>query len=245
MGKKKMSSKIEAIKKITTVDIPALMQGEQVDPNQYMVKRLELNMNVIQLLIGGEFTEGKDSKEWKIKFGSKLPSRSDLAEIARIMEDFVTNVEAPFMDAVRRAASGAANNDDMSIPPQATLDPNARVGLPKIEKINAKKLKNYIFGYDGKPAMSRLMLNAADCLEIAVMGEELRKKTNRNKMLIAGGIALLITGGVVAAVCIHKKSKKAEKELDDLCECGDINVDDADIPVAEIDANDAPVVSID
>lgn len=242
---KKKTSRIESIRKITTVDIPALMNGDQVDPNQYMVKRLELNMSVIQLLIGGDFTEAKDGKEWKIKFNHKLPSRSELAEIARIMEDFVANVETPFMAAVQRAASGATGNDDMSIPPQAALDPTARIGLPKIEKINAKKLKNYIFGYDGKPAMSRLMLNAADCLEIAVMGEDLRKKTNRNRMLIAGGIALLLTGGVAAAVCIHKKNKKDEARLDDLCECGDVSINDSDMPDVEIDADDAPVVSID
>lgn len=239
---KKKTSRIESIRKITTVDIPTLMNGDQVDPNQYMMKRLELNMSVIQFLIGGDFTEAKDGKEWKIKFNHKLPSRSDLAEIARIMEDFVTNVESPFMAAVQRAAGGNTG-DDMSIP-QASLEPAAHVGLPKIEKINAKKLKNYIFGYDGKPAMSRLMLNAADCLEIAVMGEELRKKTNRNRMLIAGGIALLITGGVVAAVCIHKKSKKDEDRLDDLCECGDVSINDSDLPDVEIDADDAPVVSI-
>lgn len=239
---KKKTSRIESIRKITTVDIPALMNGDQVDPNQYMMKRLELNMSVIQFLIGGDFTEAKDGKEWKIKFNHKLPSRSDLAEIARIMEDFVANVEGPFMAAVQRAATGN-NGDDMAIP-QASLEPATHIGLPKIEKINAKKLKNYIFGYDGKPAMSRLMLNAADCLEIAVMGEELRKKTNRNRMLIAGGIALLITGGVVAAVCIHKKNKKDEDRLDDLCECGDVNISDSDMPDVEIDADDAPVVSI-
>lgn len=242
MSKKK--NRIESIRKITTVEIPALMNGGQVDANQYMMKRLELNMSVIQFLIGGDFTEAKGGKEWKIKFNHKLPSRSDLAEVARIMDDFVANVEAPFMAAVQRAATGGDNADDMSIPVNAALEP-AHVGLPKIEKINSKKLKNYIFGYDGKPAMSRLMLNAADCLEIAVMGEELRKKVNRNRMLIAGGIALLITGGAVAAVCIHKRNKKSEEELDDLIECGDVNINDSDMPTAEIDADDAPVVSID
>lgn len=241
----KKESRIEGIRKITTQDIPAIMKGGQVDANQYMMKRLELNMSVIQFLIGGDFTEAKGGKEWKIKFNHKLPSRSDLAEIARIMEDFVINVEAPFMEAVQCAAAGGGEDDDMSIPINATLEPTAHVGLPKIEKINTKKLKNYIFGYDGKPAISRLMLNAADCLEIAVMGEELRKKVNRNRMMIVGGIALLITGGAVAAVCIHKKNKKAEEELDELIDCGDVSISDSDMPVAEIDADDAPVVSID
>lgn len=241
MSKNFVKNQIEVIKKMSTVEIPAILATGKVDPQVYKLKRLQMNMEIIQALIGGEFIEPKKGgKEWKIKFCKKLPNRSELAEIISMVDVFTRTVEDQFLDQLQNATAPAG---DMSIP-TADLIVNAGSELPKIEKINGKKLRDYIFGYDGKEAISQLMLNASDCMMIAAAGEDLRKKSNRNKMLIVGGIALLLVGGTAAAVVIHKR-RKGEKiaNMDiDMSDIGEVDVDDMDV---SIDDDEAPVVTID
>lgn len=242
MSKNFTKNKIEEIRKMATIEIPALLSTGKVDPKEYKDKRLQMNKDIIQALIGGEFIEPKkDGNEWKIKFCKKLPNRSELAEIIAIVDVFTRTLEEQFFDQLQQATMMAG---DMSIPSSADLIVNAGSGLPKIEKINNKKLRDYIFGYDGNEAVGQLMLNASDCMMIAAAGEDLRKKSNRNKMFMVGGIALLLVGGTAAAIVIHKH-RKGEKIADmdiDMSDIGDVDVDDMDV---SIDDDDAPIVTID
>lgn len=238
---KNIEKRIGEVRDMALMQIPAILGTNPVNPEDFRNKRIDMNIAVIQILIGADFDRPKDGKEWKVKFCHKLPSRAELAQIVQIMDVFAKTVEAPFMVALANSSS-VKDGEDMGIPPKESDIINAVSGLPRIEKINSKKMKSYIFGYDDHEAMAKLMLNAADCMEIAAMGEDLRKKTNRNRMFIVGGIALLITGGTVAAVCIRNKKKDGDIiDMDDM----DVDIDGDDSIDVGIDDDDAPVVTID
>lgn len=247
MSKKKIvRERINNISTIATKTIPAIVNAETVDCQAYNDARLDLNNNLIQVLIGGDFVQAKKGQEeYNIKFCHALPNCQELAEILQIMDVFTKTVEIPFMEEL--TADDDAN--DMDIPPKKINLSYAFAGsgISKIENITSKNLKNYIFGYDGKNALREIMLSSIDCIQIAAMGEDLRKKTNRNKMLIIGGIALVVTGGIATAMYVNKKRSDnddvIDSEVDDIMDIDEIGVDD--VTGVEIDSDDTPVVTID
>lgn len=238
-----MKEKVNQIRSMALSDIPASINRPEGSFDDYKSRRIALNLSIIQVLIGAEMPDRKDDGgEWKLKFNSRLPDRSELADIIDIVDTFVNEIENPYLNSF--ANNTVSTENDMNIPPRDGFSPDTVRAVPKIEKINAKKLKNYIFGYDSKDAISRVYLNASDCIKVSALGEELRKKTNRNKMLIVGGIALLITGGTVAAICIRNYNKKAEREIDGMI---DLSVESDNIPTMDMseDTDDVPTVTID
>lgn len=256
LGKKK-NCRIGEIK-VAIDEIKRIVDNPNLTEDDYLKGRIALNMAVIQALIGAEFQKPKkDGKEYRLKFNGKLPNRNELAEIVTMLNDFIGEVENPFLETLYALpetdaeAEGevSAEDDDMEIVPEGELCESNVNHIPTVEKWDGKKLKNYIFGYDGKSALSRAMLTATDCIRLSAIGEEVRKKQNRNKMLIIGGVALLITGGVVAGVVIHNHNKKDDKDLDDMIDDiddvdvdGDIDVDtdidvDDDVPTVEVDVD--------
>lgn len=248
MAKKFVEERINNIRTLATKDIPAIVKGETVDCQVYNEARCVLNNHLIQALIGGEFVENKKGPEHhNIRFCHALPTRQELSEIVQIMDIFTKTVEMPFMEELY----ASDDPDDMNIPPRNSNLSHAFAGsgINKIEHITAKNLKNYVFGYDGQVALIEIMLSAADCMQIAAMGEDLRKRTNRNKMLIIGGIALVVTGGIAAGMYISsKKDRDGEvPEIEDntIDNIDDIGVDVDDVTGVEINSDDAPVVTID
>lgn len=244
MAKMSMKEKIDGIRKMALVDIPAELNanGSTLVVDQYRQKRIALNMALIQVLIGGTFTKfSRKGTGWNVKFNGKIPNRYELAELMKILETFITTTERPIMDALVNAG---ASNDDMEIPPSNDITNGS--GLPKLEKLNSKKMKEYIFGGSGKDPLYSIMLSVSDCMEIAAAGEALRKKRNMNMMLMAGGIVLLLTGATVAAVCICKHNKKKEMELDELCD-DTIDMESDEYPTVDMDDTDdgCPVVKMD
>lgn len=238
----KVKERIELIRTIAEKEIPSyLKSNNSIIVEEYRSKRVELNKQLIQVLIGGKFVQSEKTGEWKVKFNESLPTRSELAEVMKIMEDFVKNVEGPVMDAIIAAATA---DDGMEIPPRE----EDNFGLPKIEKINTKKVREYILGGAGNDPLYNIMIGVADCMEIAALGEDLRKHQNMNKMLIAGGIVLILTGAAVAMWVSSNNKKDGEVEDGD---CDDllveVDMDSDEFPVVDIDSatDDCPVVTLD
>lgn len=254
LGKKKNCSKqIESIKEVIE-QIRQMVADPNLTEEDYIVKgRIVLNMAIIQALIGAEVQKPKkEGKEYRLKFNHKLPSRTELAEIVELLNnEFIAKIENPFLDSlypdheVNTAAEGA-DDDDMEIVEDTGFS-TTYSNVPTVEKWNGKKLKDYIFGYDGKSAMSKAFLTGIDCMKIAAIAEDVRKKSKRNRMLIIGGIALVITGGVVAGIVIHEHNKKDDADIDDMIDdIDDIDIDDVDVDdIEDIEIEDVPEVKID
>ena len=233
---KKMENQISEIRNWATQGIPALIASKPgLDVKGYFQEgRLCLNLLLIETLIGAEITAdtGKNAKgDYKIKFNRRLPTATELAEISEIVAKFIKDVEKPFLDQFTTTDPG-----DMNIPDD--------VSTIRLEKINAKSMKELIFGGAG-PVTNR-MLNAIDCIQLAGVGEQLRKRTIRNRVLIVGGIALVVTGGTIVGVNMYKKHK--DKVAADTGTDGapEVDLDSGDLPEVNMDdSGDAPVVTID
>lgn len=216
-----VNNQISQIRAWATKGIPELIEKNPgMDDKEYFQKgRLCLNLLLIETLIGAEFTQsdGKNGKgDYKLKFNHRLPSKSDVADISAIMGEFIKNVENPFMEQF-----GAADEDSNMGIPTASL---------RLEKVNTKSMKDLIFG---SGCTTNRMINAIDCVQLAAVGEQLRKKTIRNRVLIVGGIALVITGGTAVGMNLYKKHKDKADDAGD------------DTPVVDIDADDMPEVNLD
>jgi len=131
--------------------------------------------------------------------------------------------------------------DDMSIPCAVEAP------LPQLEKYNHKNLNGYIF--DSVNGVGRRIITSMDILPLASMAEKARKTKNLHTMLIIGGIALVITGTIVA---IHIINKNKNDDNSDMADAENIDVsiaDDIDVSVADdidvSDAEDIPVVELD
>lgn len=205
----------------------------------YLGQRVGLNLLIISTMLGATVKKSKKEK-FEFKFDKKLPNKSELATIIEKVNQFVTDVEIPYLDGI--SVEVEESEEDMSIPPKATAQ--VEVGgcnVPVVEKWNPKKARDYIFGYDGKNAMSQAMLNSLDFIKIAGIGEELRKRSNRNRMLLIGGIAIVVVGGVCVGIAIHEHNKNDDEWTDDLNDFESEDLDD----VASEDLDDAPSVSLD
>lgn len=236
--KKDYKNSVAIIEEIATKEIPELLKNKH-NPDDYKMLRLKLNMEVIQVLIGGTFVENKGKKgpTWKIKFSS-MPNEWEKSQVVNIMDRFVREVEDPYMNKLRKPYEF---KDDIDIPAPS----GSNQMIHKIDRINAKKLRNHIFGYEGAEAISTIMLNAGDCMALSAIGKDLRKKRQADMILI-GGIALFVAGAVVSGMVYSKNHKDDEKPSDDI---DDVNIDDSIVDMddieSSIDEDDVPMVSID
>ena len=226
--------RIEEITTLTTIDIPnAIKNGIGLD--EYFSKyRITLNLTLIQALIGCEFVAPKKKDgDYKVKCNHKLPDMDEISKIASIMNNYVTTVEEPFL---KENAFDTIDDedDDISLPPVPVSS------IPELEKINQKKINEYIFGDVG---LSRMVITGMDVIELAAVGRKIKKVKNRNMMLLIGGIALLLAGGGIAAACIAN----SKKDNDDIVDPDNIDIDpdNIDIDPDNIGEDDIPSVEFD
>lgn len=174
----------------------------------------ELNLHILQALVGGEITKSKKG-ETKIKFSHSIPTTSQVAEIAKICDDYAQKIA--------EVLSVSNEEDDMTIPVE-----NITRAIPVIDgKINNKTLQSYVIEPGG---VMTCMLSGTDCITIAAYGEAARKDAIIKRTIIIGGCVLVIAGGITAGVIIHS-NKKNDDEVED-----DTVVDDEDVvPAVEID----------
>jgi len=226
LNTKKMDTQIAEIKKWATEGIPAIIADQNVDLKTYFQKgRLVLNLMLIEALTGAEISRvegGKANGDYKIKFNRRLPKPNELAQIAGIVDKFIAEIENPFI-----ARFTVADPENMDIP---VGEGGSSI---RLEKINKKAMKELIFG-GGADAMTNRMINAIDCVTLAGIGADLKKKIIRNRVLIVGGIAMVITAGGVIGYNVYKK-----KNSDG---CDNAPVDE---PAVEIGGDDMPEVNVD
>jgi len=184
--------------------------------NQYKAERISLNLHIIQVLVGCTIVEKNGSR--KVKFNKPLPTKEQIANVAKVVQNFINTVECKIMKAT------GEDEEDLAIPVSA--------GIPDIEKCNNKKLAANILGTD-TVSISTLPINGVDCMQLAAFGEEARKKRNTKlAIIIAGCVVVAAVGTTVAVLTIKKK-----KEKDEEAELNETFIDE------EID--DVPEVSVD
>lgn len=227
---KKMEKQISDIREWATKGIPELIAANpNMDDKTYFQRgRLCLNLLLIETLIGAEITvdSGKNAKgDYKIKFNRRLPTATELATICGIVSKFIKNVEGPF--------TSKFTDDPMGIP-----EDDSEIEL---EKINAKSMKDLVFG----SGLINRMINSVNCVQLASIGDQLRKKTIRDRVLIVGGIALVITGGTIVGINMYKKHKEKEAGEANTDGAPDVDLESGDMPEINMDDEaDAPVVAI-
>ena len=192
----------------------------------------ELNSHILQALIGGEITKTKKG-ETKIKFSHAIPTTAQVAEIAKICDDYAQKV-------AERLSAAAADlilpdgEDDMDIPVE-----NITRAIPTIDgKINNKALQSYVINPGGVMAC---MLSGTDCITIAAYGEAARKNAIIKRTIIIGGCVLVIAGGITAGVIIRNK-KKNDEEVEDIAVIDDV---EDTVPAVEIDESYTEIVDVD
>ena len=174
---------------------------------------VEFNTHVLQALIGGELTKNKKG-EMKIKFTHTIPTTSQVAEIAKICDNYA--------QMIAEALSIAEEEDEMAIPVE-----NITREIPVMEgKINNKALQGYVINTGG---VLTCMLSGTDCITIAAYGASARKNANIKRTIILGGCVLVIAGGITAGVVIQNKKKDGETVETD----ADVDVDA--VPEVEVD----------
>lgn len=238
--RKFVQEQLTEIERFTTQVIPGIIENEGSDPDDYNEARMQLNKVIIQACIGGEFKKTKKGDN-RISFTKKLPTTKELSKMVDMMDTFIRSYELPYL---KDMAIAESEDDDIEIPSDNELIELAIMGtgINSIEKINGKKLTNYIFGKDGCEPVMKYILNTSDIIKLASIGKDLRKKRNRNLMLMAGGIALVVTGGVAFAVYKSNKNKNDIDDIIDEIDVDDIDVDEIDV---DVDADEAPVVELD
>lgn len=247
--KRFVETEIETITRIATSEIPAIIASPQVTRQQYEAKRLELNLHLIQALTGAEVVAPKKAGgSNKMKFCHRLPTKSDIAKIASIVDTYIRDVENPFLSSLPQEVDNNVD-EEMGIPSKTCVQIAGAV--PAIDKVNNKKLNDVIFGYDGNRSISSMLLGAMDCIQIAALGEEARERANWTKFFIIGGIALAVVGAGAAAAIIYNNSKKNEEpEETDIIDDETIDLEDnapivdLDDDGAVIDLDDAPVMDL-
>ena len=203
--------------------------------------RTVLNLTVIQAIFGAEFTKPKkDGKSSKVKFNHKLANTKELSKISQLLNTLVA-MEIKYMQESMNIQDRDIDDDDMDIPERVVTNGY----LPTLDKVNKKKINEYIFGKEGQDskAISRLYISGMDVLELAATAEKIHKTKIRNTAIIVGGISLVIIGGV-ATVSIINHKKKNSNDIDDI----DIDLDDIDTDVILADdsgVDDVPVVTLD
>lgn len=244
MSKNNVTNRIAEIKRIALQELPAIMANETDPLIEVKVHeaRQVLNLTIIQTVLGAEIINGKKDDKIKLRFINKLPSVSQLSEITAIVSEYTDKYEAPFY-AKNQVVSEA--DDTIDIPEEGQAVAAVYPKLMDIDKISKKKVKEELF----VNGAASTFLDANAVLLIASWGEQLRKKQNRNIALIAGGVTLLITAGVVTAVIIGRKKSNcscdgAGDNIDDIIDGIDDVIDDPET-ADTIDPDDAPVVELD
>lgn len=191
------------------------------DANQYSAARIQFNILILEATFG--FNYERDSK---IKFNKKLPTDAQVIEIVRLVNTVCTSIE-----------NVSDPNDINNIPNDCNV--------PHLEKINYKNVTKYITGNQEGSGILSQAITAIDVLELVSIGKALRKKQIQNRMLLIGGIALLITVAGCATIMVMK-SKSEKAVTDEVAEPdAEVDVDDTDVEISDEDMSDMDSPSVD
>ena len=227
MSRKYTQGRIALITQFAEVQIPAAIKNG----TDYAGLREQMNIAVIEALTGSEYKQSKKGVA-KFHFSKAMPHMEDVAQIAQIMDDYVSKVELS-----QAVANGAAEDDgDMSIPQVVSISK-----IPPFQgKITNKTLNEYLLSPTG---VLNMVLDSAAVTQLAAFGDAARRDANIKTGIAVGvGAAAGATAaGIGYAVYKHNKNTAvADTDEDTLPE-----EDVPELPEPDVSDDDAPVVTID
>lgn len=170
------------------------------DLNRYREIRTDFNLQVIQLLLGCEIVIGEKGK-WKINHNSSLLNRKDIIHVFQLVDEYLMFVEKPYIE------GGSFRYQDFYVNDYS-------------EGLTGKELRNEIMLVSGS------MLRLHDFVRLAHLGDLIKQKRRRTKMMWAGASL----GAVVLAFLSYKGYKYYKKKQED---------DEFDYPYIDDDVDDS------
>lgn len=243
-----VEERIEAAKKV--MEEINVMVNNNPDCVKYLELRSQLNLELIQAVIGGKIVSKVTRKNGtinKICYTEKLPTVSELSEICMLLREFAHNTEDPFIYAWKKKMKDVTDEeDDMSIDVTTTVPMIDDVTFVIADKINTKKMNEMIIGSENVAGISTTSrITDTNIMQLAANAVKLRKHQNRNKLFTIAGITLLAVGSTAVAVSLYNKK---HKKLDNVTDDSSVDMDESIDMNMDIDDTidmDTPVVSID
>ncbi len=188
-----------------------------------------INMKMLEILLGAEFTPGRNSSELKVKYNDTRCSISDLDRVVKALSAFVNEAEVPFLRTFQDSSGMSVDINKEFYNDVVIMD----------SKMSKKEMRNALFGYAGKNPICEMYLRELDIITIAANAEDLRKRMLRNEILIIAGVTL-VTVAAATGVAIYMKNKKEEDEKwidssDDISSDSSVDsiIEMHDVPVVE------------
>lgn len=208
-----VDEKIRAIEaKVNEINLWTLQQingGKQIDPSQYMDKRLDLNVLIVEAMSGCDVKEKKDKK--KLGAAKKMPTPAQITKCATIVDSLANGVE-------RQAIENFAE-DETGIP----YDFGQEVVVDLNQK--PKELMNLLFDENGS-GLATTFINGTQCMVINQIAKAIRKDRLIKGTIIIAGVAIVIAVGVIVAILLYRRHKEKTQSAADLMEGATNRIDD-------------------
>jgi hypothetical protein len=221
-------NQIVKLEKFVTEEAAKAAAAQSITLDAYVEIRQQFNIDVVHAIIGAELDEAKKNKDGthKIKANHGLPTPSQVAKIASIVEKYIEDVEDVYFG--KELEDGAVREQKGPFVGQyETVD------------------KTIFF-----QEMYKALLNRIGCMDVFnlyAIAEKYKKNRIKKIALIAAGSVLVLAGGVVAYKFLNGGKKEKEEEIvvdDDLDdEIIDIDImEDDDLPIIDVDDEELPPV---
>lgn len=262
MSKKKSTfdEKITSLQAVMTDTAKKIFTPDgttQMVPATYADCRREINRLLVEICLGAEFEKKKDGA-WTVKMCHKLPDRHQLADVSELLGSYIQQYERPLLDAfvshgLMDRNGNVVNSQNpvaaagMEIPPNGGTSTGVAAGpmsrrVTFIDDVSHKKIRDAAIGGGEFSGYLNMYLQVSDLVVMTANASRMRKKDRKKRMLIAGGIAIVVAAGVGVAAflyCKHKK-KSNEEMVDDLV----TSAEDMCMDVSDTGVDDAPVVTL-
>lgn len=219
---------VDAMIRDLDVRIPATAEALKAHPPadimQYMSEfRGPINMVIVQALLGAELKRRKNGT-YSAVFKHRLPTYAQSMAIAERLQGYIAKHEKPLLATFKK------DKDDMSIPvtpTTITYEPN----------MTNKTLKNKLIA--NTESFSAFLIKPQDVMIVAAMGEDARRKANRDRGLIIGGICVVGAAAAGVGGFMAYKHRKAKDEA-----LYQEAIEDGDIPILTDEVEVPPVVDM-
>lgn len=185
--------------------------------DDYIEQRTIINMELIQATCGCEVGTDKSTDNVNVKYNHKPASFNEMVKVKDIIKQ-LNIIDERF---INKAQNFAVDDDEMGIPVvQAVANIPADVFDMKV-----KEFSEMIF------CKATTFTTVDDFINLAAATQTIRKKINRKRALIIGGIVLTVAVGSGVAIYVHNKNKD-KYDTDNILDEIDIP-EDTDVPLLE------------
>ena len=192
--------------------------------------RSELSIRLAEIAMGVSYGN-KTLKDGNIESMIFLDAKpADLASLQKVNEVLI-----PFLNWEQKYLSNHSDwfanvPDDMSC--EIPADPSHQF-IGKLDKVNSKSATAYC------ARLSRILVDTTNLIEMAAVGEQIRKHRKLIECIIIGGVGVLLIGGIATAGILINKNRDDDinEEVEELPEDID-NIGDDNIELPELDTSD-------